>query len=104
MSDSTIIASFQNAFPGLYSPSVAPPSSVSASLPTSVSASVAPGSASVGATPAAKVAGAEGQELVEGEAKQPDQYSVRIQAITDQVGPCVDLGFAHFAIWKRTAI
>ncbi|MEW5301041.1 MAG: hypothetical protein WDW36_003924 [Sanguina aurantia] len=84
MSDSTIIASFQNAFPGLYSPSVAPPSSVSASLPTSVSASVAPGSASVGATPAAKVAGAEGQELVEGEAKQPDQYSVRIQAITDQ--------------------
>ncbi|MEW5318142.1 MAG: hypothetical protein WDW38_009388 [Sanguina aurantia] len=37
-----------------------------------------------GAITSAKVAGAEGQELVEGEAKQPDQYSVRIQAITDQ--------------------
>lgn len=100
MSDSTIIASFQNAFPGLY-PSEAPPSYVSASLPASVSASVASASASAAASAAASVAaiprakdsGDEGQELVESEVKQPDQYSIRIQAITDQVGPCVDLGF-----------
>lgn len=99
MSDSTIIASFQNAFPGLY-PSEAPPSYVSAS-PASVSASVASASASAAASAAASVAaiprakdsGDEGQELVESEVKQPDQYSIRIQAITDQVGPCVDLGF-----------